>query len=226
MSLSVIIPVYNEIGTIAEAIQQVQATGLADEIIVVDDGSTNGTRAYLQSLQGTPGITLIRHKTNRGKGAAIRTGIARATRDMVLIQDADLEYDPRDYARMLEPIEAGLADVVYGSRFMGTMNHPHLFWNKLANQMLTRLTNLLFDIQLTDMETGYKCFKRVLVQEMPLNARGFDFEPEFTARVLKRKLRLIEVPISFSPRHYSEGKKIRIKDAFIAIWTLIKYRFS
>jgi len=224
MSLTVLIPVYNEINTIAKVIQRVSASQLADEIIIIDDGSTNGTRSFLESLPESKGIRVIRHPVNQGKGAAIRTGIAHATQELILIQDADLEYDPGDYGRLLEPFEKNFADVVYGSRFMNRKPFKGFFWHQLANRLLTRLTNLLFNQSLTDMETGYKLFKKEIVQDMTLNAKGFEFEPEFTARLLKKGVEIIEVPISFKPRNYTQGKKILLKDAFIAIWTLIKYR--
>ncbi len=224
MTLTVIIPVYNEVGTIAEVLARVQATGLADEIIIVDDGSSDGTWSLLQPLIGDPALRVVRHGVNRGKGAAVKTGIDLATQDLILIQDADLEYDPQDYARLLEPIESGQADVVYGSRFLSDTKQPGIFWNILANRMLTLLTNLLYGNVLSDMETGYKVFKREIVKDMPLRAKGFEFEPEFTARILKKKARLYEVPISFNPRNYREGKKIRLKDAFVAAWTLVRYR--
>ncbi len=224
MSLSVIIPVYNEVLTLAEVLGRVHQTGLADEIIVVDDGSTDGTWELLQELKGKYNLQTFQHERNRGKGAAVRTAIQHATQAILLIQDADLEYNPRDYPRLLEPIEEGRADVVYGSRFLSDTGQSGIFWNILANRILTLMTNILYSNLLSDMETGYKVFKREVVQDMPLKAKGFDFEPEFTAKVLKRKYRVHEVPISFNPRKYKEGKKVRPKDAFIALWTLIKYR--
>jgi len=224
MSLSVIIPVYNEVQTLAEVLGRVHQTGLADEIIVVDDGSTDGTWALLQALKGKYNLQTFQHERNRGKGAAVRTAIQHATQAILLIQDADLEYNPHDYPRLLEPIEAGRADVVYGSRFLSDTGQSGIFWNILANRILTLMTNILYSNLLSDMETGYKVFKREVVQDMPLKAKGFDFEPEFTAKVLKRKYRVHEVPISFNPRKYKEGKKVRPRDAFIALWTLVKYR--
>lgn len=225
MNLSVIIPVYNEEKTIAEIVRRVQRTGLAHEILIVDDGSTDGTRQILQEIQTQPGIRVILHEKNMGKGAAVRTGIQQAQGEVLLIQDADLEYDPREYPNLLRPIEEGIADVVYGSRFLGAARRPILFLNMVANKILTLTTNILYNNILTDMETGYKVFRRHVVQGMPLHARGFEFEPEFTAKVLKRKVRIFEVPITFNPRDYSEGKKIKARDAFIALWTLLKYRF-
>ena len=224
MSLSVIIPVYNEVLTLAEVLARVHQTGLADEIIVVDDGSTDGTWKLLQELKGKYHLQTFQHERNRGKGAAVHTAIQHATQDILLIQDADLEYNPRDYPRLLEPIEEGRADVVYGSRFLSDTGQSGIFWNILANRILTLMTNILYSNLLSDMETGYKVFKREVVQDMPLKAKGFDFEPEFTAKVLKRKYRVHEVPISFNPRKYKEGKKVRPRDAFIALWTLVKYR--
>ncbi len=225
MNLSVIIPVYNEKKTIAEIVARVRATGLADEIILVDDCSTDGTRDLLPALEQTPGVRVLFHEKNQGKGAAVRTGLAAARGDVLLIQDADLEYDPRDYAALLKPIQEGVADVVYGSRFLGGPRRVTMFWHMIANQLLTFATNLLYDTILSDMETGYKVFRRDVVKGMNLRARRFDFEPEFTAKVLKRRYRIFEVPITFNPRDYSEGKKIRLKDAFEAIWALVKYRF-
>jgi glycosyltransferase involved in cell wall biosynthesis len=225
MIFSVIIPVYNEAKTIEEIINRVQATGLVDEILAIDDGSTDGSRELLDRLYKDGKIKLVYHDHNQGKGKAVRTGIQNASGDLMLIQDADLEYDPREYPNLLRPIQEGIADVVYGSRFLGAGRRPVLFWNMVANRILTLVTNILYNNILTDMETGYKLFRREVVQNMPLHAHGFEFEPEFTAKVLKRKARIYEVPITFNPRDYSEGKKIKMKDAFIAMWTLIKYRF-
>jgi glycosyltransferase involved in cell wall biosynthesis len=226
MQITVIIPAYNEVHTIAQILARVQSVALADEILVVDDGSTDGTRQLLQEyVCGNGLVRAILHNQNQGKGAAVYTGIKHARGDLIIIQDADLEYDPRDYPAMLKPIEEGLADVVYGSRFLGGPRRPVMFWHMVANKMLTLLTNILYDTILTDMETGYKVFRREVVAGMDLKSRRFDFEPEFTAKVLKRKVRIFEVPITFNPRDYKEGKKIRLKDAFQAVWTLLKYRF-
>jgi glycosyltransferase involved in cell wall biosynthesis len=225
MELSVVIPVFNEVKNITEILKRVRATGLVSEIVVVDDCSQDGTRAILQELNGKDGLSLILHDRNRGKGAAVRTGMQHARGDVILIQDADLEYNPRDYPMLLKPIEEGIADVVYGSRFLGGPRRATMFWHAVANQLLTFMTNILYDTILTDMETGYKVFRREVVQGMKLRASRFDFEPEFTAKILKRHHRIYEVPISFAPRDYSEGKKIKLHDAFAAVWTLLKYRF-
>lgn len=225
MKLSIIIPVYNEFKTISEIIKRVKETGLVDEILVVDDGSTDGSREILAKLDNLETVRVIYHEKNMGKGKAVRTGIENSRGDLLLIQDADLEYDPREYPVLLKPIDEGIADVVFGSRFLGAGRRPVLFWNMVANKILTLVTNILYNNILTDMETGYKLFRREIVQGMTLHARGFEFEPEFTAKILKRKVRIYEVPISFNPRDYSEGKKIKMKDAFIAMWTLFKYRF-
>jgi len=224
-TLSVIIPVFNEEKTIEEIIRRVQSTKLVDEIVLVDDGSSDGTRAILAGYEGKAGMRIALHERNQGKGAAIQTGLKLVTGDLVLIQDADLEYDPRDYTALLEPINEGLADVVYGSRFLGGARRPILFWNMVANKILTFTTNILYNNILTDMETGYKLFKREVVEDIKIHAKGFEFEPEFTAKILKKHVRIYEVPIRFTPRFYEEGKKIRMRDAFIAMWTLLKYRF-
>jgi glycosyltransferase involved in cell wall biosynthesis len=224
MSLSVVIPVYNEAKTIAEIVRRVHATGLASEILIVDDGSSDGSREILHSLEKTPGVRVLLHPRNMGKGAAVRTGIQAAKGEIILIQDADLEDNPRDYPALLEPIQTGQADVVYGSRFLGAQHRVTMFWHQLANQLLTLATNILFNTILSDMETGYKVFRSDLIRPIPLRANRFDFEPEITAKILKRKARVFEVPISFNPREYSEGKKIGFSDAFAAIWALLMYR--
>ena len=225
MKLSVIIPVYNEVTSIQEIIHRVQVTRLADEIIVVDDGSSDGTREKLSAFDGVDGVHVLLHEKNQGKGAAVRTGLAAARGDVLIIQDADLEYDPKEIPLLLKPIQDGIAEVVYGSRFLGGARRPILFWNMIANKILTFTTNILYNNILSDMETGYKVFRREVLEGVTLHARRFDFEPEFTAKMLKRHVRIYEVPISFNPRDYSEGKKIKMGDAFDAIWTLLKYRF-
>jgi glycosyltransferase involved in cell wall biosynthesis len=225
MKVSVVIPAYNEIKTIGEIVRRVQATGVPEEIIVVDDGSQDGTRDVLKEMDGQGGVRVILRERNQGKGAAVMDGVRAAKGEVILIQDADLEYDPRDYPALLKPIEESIADVVYGSRFLGAARRPTMFWHMVANKMLTLMTNILYNNILTDMETGYKVFCRDVVKDLVIHARRFDFEPEFTAKVLKRKVRIFEVPITFNPRDYSEGKKIKLKDAFEAVWTLVKYRF-
>jgi len=226
LSLSVIIPCYNEKLTIAEIIRRVKAINRAAEIIVVDDGSTDGTRDTLKAFENDPIVRVILHSHNQGKGAAVRTGFAAARGDIVLIQDADLEYDPRDYPSLLRPIEEGIANVVYGSRFRGGPTKTMFFWNMVANRILTLMTNILYNTILTDMETCYKVFRREVVQQIPLRARGFELEPEITAKVLKRGHRIYEVPISYNGREWEEGKKIKWHDAPRAAWILLRYRFT
>lgn len=225
MKLSVVIPVYNEVTNIREILRRIRATKLPSEIVVVDDGSTDGSRELLAALDSKGGLRVLLHETNQGKGAAVRTGIGAARGDVILIQDADLEYNPRDYPALLKPLRDGVADVVYGSRFLGGPRRAVMFWHMIANQLLTFMTNILYNTILSDMETGYKVFRRDVLKGMNLRARRFEFEPEFTAKVLKRHYRIFEVPISFNPRDYSEGKKIKLQDAFVAVWTLLKYKF-
>ena len=222
MKLSILIPIYNERTTILEIVKRVQAVPYEKEIIAVDDGSTDGTRELLPQVE-QPGVVVLYHERNRGKGAAIVTALQRATGDIIVIQDADMEYDPRDYKQLVEPIIEGRAKVVYGSRFMGP-RMAMFFWHMLANKMLTLMTNILYDAILSDMETGYKAFRADIVKGMQLRSHRFDFEPEVTAKVLKRGIRIFEVPISYYGREYNEGKKIGMKDGFIAVWTLLKYR--
>ncbi len=225
MKLSVIIPCFNEKSTIEGILKAVKDVGLASEIIVVDDGSVDGTRDILQNLPPDPLIRVICQDQNQGKGAAVRRGFKEATGDIVLIQDADLEYDPREYPMLLKPIEEGRAKVVYGSRFLGGPRKTMFFWNMVANRGLTFLTNILYNTILSDMETCYKVFTADVVKNLPLRSRRFEFEPEITAKVLKRGYRIYEVPISYNGREWNEGKKIRWTDGPIAAWTLLKYRF-
>jgi glycosyltransferase involved in cell wall biosynthesis len=222
--LSVIIPVYNERGTIEEIVQRVRTGGVAKEIVIVNDGSEDGTGEILKALAEFPEVTVIEHPENRGKGAAVVTGIHAAGGDVLVVQDADLEYDPAEYPNLIAPIEMGEVNVVYGSRFAAKTQRPALA-NWLANWLLTKFTNLLYNARLTDMETCYKMFRREIVDDLVIHARRFDFEPEFTAKLLKRGIEIREVPISFNPRRYSEGKKITFWDGLEAVWTLVKYRF-
>jgi len=223
MKVSIIIPVYNEAATIREVLARVRSAEIEKEIVVVDDGSTDGTRDLLQEDKGED-LRLIVHKRNQGKGCAIRTGLQHATGDYVLIQDADLEYDPADYALLLKPVQRGKATVVYGSRFLGE-HKAMLFWHSVGNRLLTLITNVLYDSTLTDMETCYKLIPSDLIKGIPLRAQRFDFEPEITAKILKRGHRIYEVPISYAGREVHEGKKIRWHDGFPALLALIKYRF-
>ncbi len=226
--LSILIPVFNEAGTIEEILRRVRAAnanGLEKEIIVVNDASTDGTTAVLDKLSKTNGLHVFTHPYNRGKGAAIRTALEHATGDVIIIQDADLEYDPADYSRLLQAILDGRADVVYGSRFLGGPHRVLLFWHFAANKFLTFLSNMLCNLNLSDMETGYKVFKRKCVEDLELNAERFGIEPELTAKFARRRYRFYETPISYSGRDYSEGKKIDWKDGFAALWFIFRYRF-
>jgi glycosyltransferase involved in cell wall biosynthesis len=225
LKLSVIIPCYNEKTTVAEVVRRVRAVELADEIIVVDDGSTDGTREVLAQIDPGDDLKIILHDHNQGKGAAVRTGFRAASGEVLLIQDADLEYDPREYPTLLRPIEEGISAVVYGSRFLGGPRKAMFFWNMIANRTLTLVTNILYNSILSDMETCYKVFKADVVRGIKLRSRRFDFEPEITAKVLKRGYRIYEVPISYNGREWEEGKKISWKDGVIAMWTLFLYRF-
>jgi glycosyltransferase involved in cell wall biosynthesis len=225
MKLSVVMPVYNEQATLARVIERVLSVGLDIELICVDDGSTDGSREILADLERQfPQMRVFLQPENLGKGAALRRGIQEATGEYVIIQDADLEYDPSDYRRLLEPLEAGQADVVYGSRFLGGGPHRVLyFWHSVANSFLTLLSNMITDLNLTDMETCYKVFRREVIQSIPLEEDRFGFEPEVTVKVAKRNLRVYEVGISYWGRTYAEGKKISWKDGFQALWCLAKY---
>jgi len=227
-TLSVLIPVYNEVETLVQILARVRAVDIKKEVILVDDGSTDGTRDLLASeIEGKyPDVKVVYHAVNQGKGAALRTAIANATGDILLVQDADLEYDPREYSTLLGPILDGRADVVFGSRFIGGGAHRvHFFWHRMGNGLLTLLSNMLTNLNLTDMEVCYKVFKADALKSINLRSNRFDFEPEITAKVAKKRYRIYEVPISYSGRDYDEGKKIGWRDGVQAIWTIIKYRF-
>lgn len=225
--LSVIVPVFNERTTISEIIRRIEKTGLVSQIVVVDDCSHDGTREVLQELanSGRADLTILFHEKNQGKGAAVRTGVKAVTGDIVLIQDADLEYDPRDYPYLLEPILDGRAEVVYGSRFLGGPHRVLFFWHAVVNRGLTLLSNILTNLNLTDMEVGYKVFRAEIIKGITIRSDRFNFEPEITAKVAKRRARIFEVPISYAGRTYEEGKKIGMWDGFEALWTIVKYRF-
>ncbi|HEX5736384.1 MAG TPA: glycosyltransferase family 2 protein [Blastocatellia bacterium] len=225
MKLSVVIPVYNEVATIGELISRVQSVDFAKEIIVVDDGSTDGTGDALARLEKQhDNLRVFLQKKNRGKGAALRVGFQHATGDYVLVQDADLEYDPSDYPVLLNPLVEGKADVVYGSRFLTTKEHRVLFfWHSVGNRLLTLLSNMFTNLNLTDMETGYKVFRREVIQAIKLEQNRFGFEPEVTVKIARMKLRIYEVGISYYGRTYEEGKKIGWKDGVKALWCIFKY---
>ncbi|VTS02245.1 glycosyltransferase family 2 protein [Tuwongella immobilis] len=225
--LSVVIPVYNEERWIREVIRRVQATPIPKEIILVDDCSQDGTRQILRDeMEPVENIRVIYHEVNRGKGAALRTGFAHASGDIIIVQDADLEYDPAEYPRLVQPIIEGKADVVFGSRFIGESHRVLYFWHTVANKMLTTLSNLFTNLNLTDMETCYKVFRKEVLAGITLKQDHFGFEPEITAKVAKKKnpsWRIYEIPISYSGRTYEEGKKIGLKDAFKALYCIIRY---
>ncbi|MGC9520922.1 MAG: glycosyltransferase family 2 protein [Anaerolineae bacterium] len=240
MKLSIIIPVYNEIETIDEIVARVRAVhldvpiwndraneaavSLDREVVIVDDGSSDGTRVYLETLRDEPGVKILLHEKNQGKGGAVRTGLQATTGDICLIQDADLEYDPREYVKLLQPILEHRTHVVYGSRFRGGPTKAMFFWHMLGNRFLTFVTNLLYNTILSDMETCYKVFTREVADKLQLKASGWGFDPEITAQILLSGYRIYEVPISYSGREFTEGKKISWRDGFTVLWTLLKYR--
>ena len=228
MKLSIVIPVYNEERTIQEIVRRVQDVALAveKEVIIVNDGSSDGTSQALDLVADDyDNIVLIHQARNRGKGAALRNGFTQATGEIILIQDADLEYDPKDYEQLLEPILDGRADVVYGSRFLGGPHRVLFFWHYVGNKFLTLLSNVLNNLNLTDMEVGYKVFRREFLDRLDLKSDRFGFEPEVTAKIARSRPRLYEVPISYSGRTYEQGKKITWKDGVAALYCIVRYRF-
>ena len=226
MKLTVVIPVYNEVHTLLHLIDRVQEVAVDKDIVLVDDCSTDGTRDLLRSTTFPANVRVLYHERNQGKGAALRTGFAAATGDVVLIQDADLEYDPREYPKLLKPIVDGRADVVFGSRFAGGETHRVLyFWHFMGNKFLTLCSNAFTNLNLTDMETCYKVFRREVLQQITVEENRFGFEPEITAKIAKLRVRIYEVGISYDGRTYEEGKKIGWKDGVRALWCIVKYNW-
>ena len=222
--LSVVIPVYNEKEFVAQVVRQVQATPYRKEIIIVDDASTDGTSEVVDRLQGDD-VRVFHHEHNQGKGAALRTGFAQTKGDIVIVQDADLEYNPADYPTLLQPILDGRADAVFGSRFLGGPHRVLLFWHRVGNAVLTMLSNMMTNLDLSDMETGYKVFRGDLARSMRIKSNRFAVEPEMTARLARMKARIYETPISYSGRDYAQGKKITWRDGLSALWHIFRFRF-
>ena len=225
--LSVVIPVYNEVKTVAEVVRRVRACGIPTQIILVDDGSTDGTRAILDAWRGQPDLKIIFHERNQGKGAALKTGFKEATGDVVIVQDADLEYDPAEFPQLVQPIVEDVADVVFGSRFIGEEHRVLYFWHSIGNYVLTLLSNMMTNLNLSDMETCYKAFRREVIQKIAptLEEQRFGTEPELTAKVASLPgVRIYERPVSYRGRTYAEGKKITWRDGFRALWCIWKYR--
>ena len=225
MKLSVVIPVYNEKKTLSELICRVEAVNLEKEIIIVDDASTDGTRDLLKKYEGQERFKVIYQSKNAGKGSALRAGFDKAEGEIIIVQDGDLEYNPKEYPLLLEPILDGRADVVYGSRFLGGTHRVFFFWHYVGNKVLTTLSNMCTNLCLTDMETGYKVFRRTVLDSFILKCNRFGFEPEFTSKVARHAFRVYEVPISYSGRGYEEGKKINWKDGVAALWFIFRFRF-
>jgi glycosyltransferase involved in cell wall biosynthesis len=224
--LSIVIPVYNERTTIEKVIARLVCLPIRTEIIVVDDGSTDGSSETLMFLGELPNVRVVLKPRNEGKGAAVRAGICRATGDVVVIQDADMEYDPRDIPRLLQPLLQGDADVVYGSRYLNKLGRGSSPFHRLGNRLLTTMSNLMTGLNLSDMETGYKLFRRSVLEKIPLRQDRFGIEPELTAKIARRRLRLIEIPVRYNPRSWQEGKKIGVRDAFAAIYCVLRYAWS
>jgi glycosyltransferase involved in cell wall biosynthesis len=223
VKLSIVIPVYNEAATILEIVDRVRATPFTKEIVIVDDGSKDGTRDKLAGLAGLPDVKVLLHERNQGKCAGLRTGFKVATGDIIIVQDADLEYSPEEYGGLLQPILDGQADVVFGSRFLGGPHRVLYFWHYVGNKLLTALSNMFSNINLTDMETCYKVFRREVIENITFKSNRFGFEPEFTAKVARGRWRIYEVPISYRGRTYEEGKKIGWKDAVAAFFAIIRF---
>ncbi|MDP2939655.1 MAG: glycosyltransferase family 2 protein [Candidatus Omnitrophota bacterium] len=223
MKISVIVPVFNEEKTICEIVKKIEAVNIEKEIIIINDGSTDGTAERLNKINSEH-IKIFHHKHNLGKGAAIRTALKESSGDIIIIQDADLEYPPEQYPNLIKPITDGFADVVYGSRFLG-VHRVFLAWHYFGNKVLTFLANILYDTMLDDIETGCKVFKSNVLRDIKIRSNRFEFEAEITAKIFKKRLKVVEMPIIYYGRDYSEGKKITWKDAIPAIWALIKYRF-
>jgi len=226
MKLSIIIPIYNEAKTISEIVKRVCEVPLewSKELIIVDDASTDGSKGVLASIkQGYPELKLVEHSYNQGKGAAIRSGIPHATGDVIIVQDADLEYDPKDFPRLLEPIENGYADVVFGNRFHGGAHRVLYFWHSIGNKFLTLLSNTLTNLNLNDMEVGYKAFRSEILRQVTIESDRFGFEPEVTAKVARINCRIYEVPIAYHGRTYDEGKKITWRDGVVAVYCILRY---
>ncbi len=221
--LSVVMPVYNEKSTLEEILRRVRSVPVDKEIIIVDDGSTDGTCEIIKAMESEPSIKAFYHKQNKGKGAALRTGFAACEGEIVIVQDADLEYFPEEYPELIEPIQKGRADVVYGSRFKGKPNRALLYHHYLANKLLTFLSDVTTNLNLSDVQTCYKVFRRDVIQSIPLKQNRFGFDPEVTAKIARHQYRVFDVPISYNGRSYSEGKKIGIRDAFNALYCIIRY---
>lgn len=226
LKLSIVIPIYNERKTLETLIAKVNAVDYDKEILLIDDFSSDGTREVLKRYENKENFQVLYHDHNQGKGAALRTGFSNVNGDIIIIQDADLEYNPADYGTLIEPILDGRADVVYGSRFLGGPHRVLFFWHSIGNMVLTTFSNMLTNINLTDMETGYKVFTKRVNDTLTFKCDRFGFEPEFTAKVAKNNFRIYEVPISYNGRDYSEGKKITWKDGVAAIWYIIKFKFT